>query len=56
MKEASTVFQEGSEEYQKEQNGLVKEVVSIAGTQAFYILDHRWFSEVVSKQRRTRLY
>ncbi|KAF9508136.1 hypothetical protein BS47DRAFT_1398014 [Hydnum rufescens UP504] len=32
MKEASTAFQEGSEEYQKEQNGLVKEVVSIAAT------------------------
>lgn len=38
MKEASTAFQEGSEEYQKEQNGLVKEVVSIAGAKALRVL------------------
>ena len=31
MKEAASSFQDYSEEYQKEQSSLVKEVVSIAG-------------------------
>lgn len=35
MKEASTLFQETQEQYQKEQSSLVKEVVSIAGEWGF---------------------